>query len=281
MGLAAEQRQLTWGITAFPLLLLQKGEQSSAEDKPPAPLEAITQRLPEYSHHLMQMNVSRALVELEKRDDLCVVGLQRNAERDKLGYFIPLFISLPPQLVIRSSDEQTFSNGQPSVSLVQLLQRSDLRGAILAGRNYGPQLMPILQKAQEQGRLQLIQTSGSGSNLLDMLRHKRIDYALEYAETLQVMQTIDEMRPIVQSLSLLPLQETTKPIISGIYCSRTEQGKRLADQIERIAREPEVIEYYRAASQSITPEASRRHYRGWFEDYYNTRATRDWTNQQE
>ena len=280
MRVAAEPKQLTWGITAFPLLLLKKDEQPKSSLNFD-PLEEIIQRLPNYSHHLQQMNISRALLELEKRDDVCIVGLQRSAERDKLGYFTALYISLPPQLVVRSSDEAKFKDGQKKVALEQLLQRTDLRGAVLAGRYYGAELTPIIQAAVSQGRLQSIQTSGSGSNVLDMLKHRRIDYTLEYSEAIQLIQTIPEMHPIIQTLSLLPLEETTTPIISGIYCSRTENGKELIMQIDSIAREPDVREHYRAASQALTPPTARQNYSQWFDEFYNRREPSAFTNLEE
>jgi uncharacterized protein (TIGR02285 family) len=167
------------------------------------------------------------------------------------------------------------------VTLEQLLQRTDLRGAVLAGRYYGAELTPIIQAAVAQGRLQSIQTSGSGSNVLDMLKHGRIDYTLEYSEAIQLIQTIPEMYPIIQTLSLLPLAETTTPIISGIYCSRTENGKALITQIDSIAREPDVREHYKAASQALTPPAARQNYSQWFDEFYNRREPSAFTNLEE
>ena len=277
LRLAAAPEQLTWGITAFPLLLLKKDQQPKSSLNFD-PLEPIIQGLPDYTHQLQTMNISRALLELKKRDDVCIIGLQRSPERDQLGYFTALYISLPPQLVIRSSDAAGFSNPPEGVALGQLLQRTDLRGAVLAGRYYGADLTPVIQSAVAQGRLQSIQTSGSGSNVLDMLRHGRIDYTLEYAEAIQLIQTIPEMHPIIQTLTLLPLKETTAPIVSGIYCSRTDKGKALIRKIDQIASEPQVREHYRAASQALTPAAARQHYSDWFDAFYNRREPGAFTN---
>lgn len=277
---AADQQQLNWGLTAWPGLV------NSANGEPTDGmvidlLSEITRRMPEYQHHLQLMNTSRSLVDLQQRNDVCIVDVQRNAERDQIGYFVGLFLNLPPQLVIRSSDLQRISQGHKSISLKQLLQRSDLRGGLPAGRIYGPELTALLEAAEASGQIQRIQSSGRGSNLLGMLEHGRIDYTLEYAETIQLMQGSPDMRPIIQSLHLLPLQETTQPIISGIYCPRTAQGKLLVKQIDKIAGDPQVLKHFAAAMEYFAPPSTRQHYSKMYDDYLNNRATGAYTNLQE
>lgn len=277
---AEEPPALNWGLTAWPgLVNSENGEPTDGMviDL----LTEITQRLPGYQHHLQLMNTSRSLLDLQQREDLCIVDVQRSAERDRIGYFVGLFLNLPPQLVIRSTDLQSISNGQTSISLQQLLQRKDLRGGLPAGRIYGPELTGLLETAEANGHIQRIQSSGRGSNLLGMLEHGRIDYTLEYAETIQLMSSSADMRSVIQSLSLLPVQETTQPIVSGIYCSRSEQGKQVVMQVDKIAGDPLVLKHFGAAMEYFAPPATRQHYSKMYDDYLNNRASRSYTNLQE
>ncbi len=277
-GVAAEPLPvLNWGLTAWPGLV------NSQDGKPTDGividlLSQLTRRLPEYQHHLLLMNTSRSLAYLQQSEDLCIVDVQRSAERDRIGYFVGLIINLPPQLVIRRSDLAKIGQGQPRLSLQQLLQRPDLRGGLPAGRIYGPELTPLLQAAEATGRLQRIQSSGRGSNLLQMLEHGRIDYTLEYSETVQLLRHSDEAAAFSADIALLPLTETRTPIMSGIYCPRSPFGKRVIERLDAIAGEPEVLARFAAAMAQFAPPATREHYRQWFDDYLANRAQRSYTN---
>lgn len=274
---AAEPQQLTWGLTAWPGLVNNQDGQPT-DGLVIDLLGEITRRMPDYEHHLQLMNTSRSLADLEQRSDLCIVDVQRNPERDRIGYFVGLFINLPPQLVIRKSDRLKISRGLDSISLEQLLQRSELRGALPAGRIYGAELTPLIETAEARGRIQRVQSSGRGSNLLDMLERGRIDYTLEYAETLQMLRAEPGMQPLLHSLSLLPVNETVTPIISGVYCSRSNVGRQAVREIDRIAGDPEVLAAFAAAMESFTSAETRKHYQLWYDDYLGNRASRSYTN---
>jgi uncharacterized protein (TIGR02285 family) len=239
-------------------------------------LHEVTKQLPEYKHHYIAMSLSRGFTDLTHRDDLCMVGMMRNPERDKVGYFVGLWPVLPPQLVIRREDQKFIVRQQKHASLAELLKRDDLKGAILEGRYFGPTLEPLLQAAKAGGRLQTLQTSASANNLLSMLDAGRIDFTLDFLETFQ---TSSASRPELRKrLLLVPLEEAQTPGVGGIYCSRTPRGKQLIERIDTLAKNPTLQARFKRILDQSLPAKPRLPFAEWTNNYYQQRSQRSITN---
>lgn len=271
--LRAEPQEIIWGTSPWPgLVNLRDGQPHSGiiVDL----LQQVTARLPQYRHRLQLVNLSRGLEQLKQPGTTCLLPTIRTAERDQLGHYVGLFVAMPHQLLVRSSDQARLAAGQSEVSLRALLQDPQLRGGLIQDRSYGPSLDPLLNDPAVQPQLLRIQTSSAGNNLFDMLAHGRIDYLLEYAEVTQFLQ----QQGAAQGLSLLPLQEASTPLVSGIYCSRTREGAELVRQIDQIARQPEVIAYFQQAQKAYVPATTLQHYQAWLDQFFAQRGQRDLTS---
>ncbi len=239
-------------------------------------LAEITRRLPGYTHRYLLMNQSRAFADLQRRDDLCLVGGLSNRERSQSTYFVGLFIITPPQLVIRADERQRIAGERSELALQDLLQRKDLHGAIQKGRLYGEQLDPLLASARASARLELVQSSGMGENLLNMLQARRIDYTIEYAEKVQSRAAARD--PLEPPLIHLPLSEANQPGIAGIHCPRTPHGRELVRQIDAIARQPEVLAVFRDGISGYIPPTERQRYDAWITRFFQQRGQQALTN---
>lgn len=239
-------------------------------------LHEVTKQLPEYQHRYKAMSLSRGFADLTRHDDLCMVGMMRSPERDKAGYFVGLWPVLPPQLVIRREDRQLIAGKQERTSLAALLQRTDLRGAIIEGRFFGPSLEPLLQTAKDSGQLQTLQTSASSNNLLSMLDAGRIDFTLDFLETFM---TSSEARPeLRRKLMLLPLQESQTPRVGGIYCSRSPHGKQLIERIDKLAQNPQLQIRFQTIIDRYLPAEPRKPYAKWLDTFFQQRSQHSLTN---
>lgn len=239
-------------------------------------LHEVTKELPEYQHHYQAMSLSRGFTDLKQHNNLCMVGMVRNPERDTVGYFVGLWPVLPPQLVIRRKDRQMIAGKQSRVSLTELLERHDLHGAIIEGRFFGPTLQPLLQAASAKGDLQTMQTSSSVNNLLRMLEAGRIDFTLDYLETFLTSSTGQpELR---NNLLLMPLEEAQTPGVGGIYCSRTPRGKQLIERIDQLARDPQLQARFAAIIDRYLPAEPRQPYAQWISNYFKQPTQHSLTN---
>ncbi|QKE62017.1 TIGR02285 family protein [Aquipseudomonas campi] len=271
--LRAEPQEIVWGTNPWPgLVNLRDGQPHSGIiiDL----LKQVTERLPQYRHRLQLVNLSRGLEQLKQPGTTCLLPTIRTPERDQLGHFVGLFVAMPHQLLVRSSDQARLAAGQSEVSLRALLQDSQLRGGLIQDRSYGPNLDSLLNDPAVQPQLLRIQTSSAGNNLFDMLAHGRIDYLLEYAEVTQFVQ----QQGAAQGLSLLPLQEASTPLVSGIYCSRTPEGAELVRQIDQIARQPAVIAYFQQAQKAYVPATTLQHYQAWLDQFFAQRGQSNLTS---
>ena len=271
--LRADSPEIIWGTSPWPgLVNLRDGQPHSGiiVDL----LQQVTAHLPQYRHRVQLVNLSRGLEQLKQAGTTCLLPTIRTAERDQLGHYVGLFVAMPHQLLVRSSDRTRFAAAPQEVSLRALLQQPNLRGGLIQDRSYGPALDALLNDPSVQPRLLRIQTSSAGNNLFDMLEHGRIDYLLEYAEVIQYVQ----QQGGASDLTLLPLQEASTPLVSGIYCSRTPAGARLIRQIDDIARQPEVIAYFQQAQKAYVPAATLKHYQAWLDKFFAQRGQSDLTS---
>jgi uncharacterized protein (TIGR02285 family) len=266
--------EVTWNMSPWPGLI-------NMQDSRPSDgiivevLQQIIQRLPHYQHHYRMNNLTRGLEQLKREPLSCFLPTFPTAERDQHGYYVGLFVAMPHQLVVRTADLPRFAASAGEVSLRQLLRDSQLRGGLVRDRSYGPILDPLLQAPEALPQLQRIQTSSAGSNLYGMLEHERIDYLLDYAE---VVQYVQRTQGAAQGLSLLPLAEASSPYLSGIYCSRNAEGAELVRQIDRIARQPEVIALFIQAQKAYMPAATLAHYQAWLDRFFAARPHQDLTS---
>jgi uncharacterized protein (TIGR02285 family) len=266
--------QVTWNMSPWPGLI-------NVRDERPGDgiivelLQQIVQRLPEYRHDFRLNNLTRGLEQLKREPLGCFLPTFPTPERDRHGYYVGLFVAMPHQLVVRTADLQRFAAGNGEVSLRTLLRDKRLRGGLVRDRSYGPILDPLLHDPAALPQLQRIQTSSAGSNLYGMLEHHRIDYLLDYAE---VVQYVQRQQGIAQGLSLLPLAEANSPYLSGIYCSRNAEGAELVRRIDQIARQPEVIELFRAAQKAYMPARTLAHYQPWLDRFFAERPGKDLTS---
>ncbi len=265
--------EITWNMSPWPgLINIRDGQPDSGIIV--ELMQLLIQQLPEYQHRYSQANLTRGLDQLKRERLSCFLPVFPTPERSEHGYYVGLFTAMPHQLVVRTADVERIAAGQTEVSLQLLLQDHSLRGGLVRDRSYGPVLDPLLQAAKVQPQLQRIQTSSAGSNLYGMLEHGRIDYLLDYAEVVQYVQT---KQNVARGLSLLPLQETSTPYVSGIYCSKTEAGAALIRRIDDIARRPEIIARFIAAQNTYIPPATLRHYKTWLDRFFAQRPYQDLT----
>ncbi len=238
-------------------------------------MQELTTRLPEYQHRYQVMSLSRGFIDIQQRDDLCMVAVIQSAERDQVGYFVGLWPILPPHVVIRSADRHTIAGDSNRLSLAELLQRPDLRGALIRERSYGPELAPLLSAGLASGQLKSLQTSNH-NNLLNMLNMGRIDFTLDYLESF--LGSTEAQPELKSKLLLLPLQEAQTPRIAGIYCPRTPHGKQLIERIDQLARDSEVNSNFQSIVNRYIPSEVQQPYADWLNEFYSQRPQRSLTN---
>lgn len=202
-------------------------------------LRLLDAQLGDVQVHYPASNQQRAFNDIAHGRNLCTAPLLRNAERDQVGYFVPLLMSPPMQVVMRADDVQRLPLINGELWLEQLLS-SELLGGFAIQRIYPATLqVRLAQEAQLVG----VNITANGDRLLLMLSHKRFDYTFEYPTTLV---GFTRLYPQQSALLSVPLADFTELPVFGSYCTRNDWGRAMSLRIDTAARalaaEPQSIE---------------------------------------
>lgn len=171
-------------------------------------------------------NMQRILNDMAHGRNFCSAPFQRSPERDRLGYFVPLLISPPLQVVVRAGDTGRLPLINGRLWLDDLLT-SGLRGGFFVQRIYPPKLQARLQSALESKQLLAVNLTSGADRLLLMLSYSRFDYTFEYPA---LVAGFARANPQVQ-LHSVPLADFTEMSVFGGYCTRNEWGRAMAARI--------------------------------------------------
>ena len=213
-------------------------------------LRQLIAQLPQYRHEFVELSLQRYEALLRQGETLCSVLHKRRPERLADRYFTPMFPSLGSrqlQLVVpRDRLGQFHALGAP-VSVAKLVQIGGLHGLVARERSFGPTLDALLKEGQGKG-LQTIAAARS-TTVLAMLRAGRVDYTLEYADTVKSFLQTEAKAPGAE-LVLLPIAEVEERDIAHASCTRSAAGRERIEAIDaavrRMARDPQREVWLRA-----------------------------------
>ena len=166
-----------------------------------------------------------------------LVPAARTLERDKLGTFVPLIYNRP-MLVSIASDRAPIATAQ------ELLERRELRVAVVRGIDYGDRYMALVNELGKQGRL---------FSEVDVAAVARLLHAGAVDLTIigpTLMAGAIRREPRVQGLQerlrVEPIPEL-QWVYLGAYVSHAlgkEDQRTLYDALDKISRSPQVMDAY-------------------------------------
>lgn len=195
-------------------------------------LRLVIAELPSFRHEFFDATLPRFELMVKSGETVCSPLHKRSPERLKDRYFtstVPWLRSNQNYLVVRRDQVEKFAGLPQPVSIADLMQRKDLTGLLARDRSYGRQIDGLLQ-GPNQGAIKTLSVR-KVSQLLVMLRAKRMDYTLETkAEVMEFLGAGDE------DLLLLPVKEGQTDSLRYVSCSRTPEGRVQIEAIDRAIR---------------------------------------------
>lgn len=234
----------------------------------------VEKALPEFEHRYVVSAPNRVTREMASGVPRCSTLTVRHPERDRVGYFIAFLPTLPMQLIIRAEQRTTLSLQGGTISLQSVLRSSHLKGAISTTRGYPPDLQQLIEGGLNAGHITAINSNSSGSNLLSMVSHRRLDYTLEFPI---VVKRFSETTPLPSELLGIPITENTHLSPAGIYCTRSPWGKAMALRLDKVIRQiaanaDQLLPLYRATTDASTFEYFEPQIRTWLKQRSQTRT---------
>ena len=191
------------------------------------------------------------LFEMGKADLL--VPASRTPARDKHGIFIPMIGHRATLVSLANAARAPLASGQ------DLLDRKELRVAVVRGYDFGEQYQWLVRELARQGRLyQEVDTVA----IARLMQAGAIDVTIMGPTTfLGAVQRDPRVAALAERLRVEPIPELQWSW-SGAYISRhslsPEDQATLRDLLERIARSPAILEaFQRTYKQDWLPESVR------------------------
>lgn len=230
----------------------------------------ISAHWPDTEHRFIYANPKRTWLMVERGEHACVVAALRNAERDKLAYFVNTNLVPPLQLVAQESTLPRLPlNAHGEVDMEKLLADPALRGIIVERRSYGAAVDELLAKRPASSRMETTSVGDYGRNVLKLVSHGRADYTLDYDYALQYA---SKSEPEIGALKTVPIAQNNKPMLGGIACPRNAWGMATVKRIDQIVGTPEGAAAMIKAQNSWHTQASQQRYAAQINEFQRQRA---------
>jgi uncharacterized protein (TIGR02285 family) len=212
-------------------------------------------------------NHQRAINDISHGRNLCTAPLLRTPERDQIGYFVPLLISPPLQVVLPVSDLPRLPLIKGQLWLDQLLG-SELLGGVVVQQVYPAKIEQARQALH--GQLVGVNLTSNGDRLLLMLTHKRFDYVFDYPTTVA---GFARAYPAESALVSVPVADFQDMPVFGSYCTHNDWGRAMSARIDaatrRLLARAQPVE---AIYQRWLPVESWQHYGAQIKQFFRERA---------
>ncbi|MGW8394900.1 TIGR02285 family protein [Pseudoduganella sp. HUAS MS19] len=225
---------------------------------------------PDAEHRFIYANPKRTWLMVERGERACVVAALRNAERDRLAYFVNTNLVPPLQLVAQESTLPRLPlNAQGEVDLEKLLAHPALRGIIVERRSYGAAVDALLAKRPASSRMESTSVGDYGRNVLKLVTRGRADYTLDYDYALQYA---SKSEPEIGALKTVPIAQNNRPMLGGIACPRNAWGKATVKRIDQIVGTAAGAAAMIKAQNSWHTPASQQRYAAQISEFQRQRA---------
>jgi len=258
---------ITWLSIDFPPLRITKGEQKG-EGIGDLAVDFLQERLPEYHHNSIEVNLKRLFFTLKKDKKTCTIGIIKTAKREEYLYFsIPTLIRPGLSIVIRRKDMKTF--GDPNkISLAELIKNRDLKLSIDSKRSYTKPIDTILERHKAQNNVFIRDGYDLTTGFLKMLSKGHIDYIIEYpSQVIYISRELD----LDNRFYTIGLEEAPSYTVSHVVCPKTEWGKQVIQKVNIILEQGRPTHQYRSFIERWVDEGRIKEFREAYKEFLNLR----------
>jgi uncharacterized protein (TIGR02285 family) len=254
---------ITWLSIDFPPLRITKGEQKG-EGIGDMAVDFLQERLPEYHHNSIEVNLKRLFYTLKKDKKACTIGIIKTAKREEYLHFsIPAIIRPGLSIVIRREDMKTFGNSK-KISLAELIKKKYLRLSIDSKRSYTKPVDTILERHKAQNNVLIRDGYDLTTGFLKMLSKGHIDYVIEYPS--QVIYKSREL-DLGNRFYTIGLEEAPSYTVSHVVCPKTGWGKQVIQKVDIILKQGRPTHHYRSFMERWVDEGRIKEFREVYKEF--------------
>ena len=213
---------ITWRVTDWPPFYILSGP-NKGQGIYDQLISMFSQEMPEYEHHILQMNTDRVKKAWAFGANICHPSVIKGTAEN---ISVINTILLPHRLIMRSNQQRI---KEDSVKLKELLSNDKLIGGITPGR-YTNQINHLIEQASPQEHLVKFH---SYKSLILMLFAQRVDYIIEYPPIVTFIATETGQKNITKSL-LIEETSAENSLAVVVGCTNNEWGKKVINKINQI-----------------------------------------------
>ena len=200
--------------------------------------------LREYDHHHVVANMARILFMMKDGQKICYAGFLKTPQREAyIKFSLPNLINYGNAVIVKASRAEEIAGSKEFVSLIDLLDRKDLKAGLTRDRSYGRVIDRLLQADPQSANLFYRSGQNSLQGLIQMLVDERIDYTIGYPWEVPYIAHLIGLR---DQLSVFLIEETRDQywIKNYVGCPDTEWGRRTIEKIDAVLRVVRPTEAY-------------------------------------
>jgi uncharacterized protein (TIGR02285 family) len=231
----------------------------------------IFAHLPDYDIQYRPQNNARVFQEMQREPNVCTDTKIRTRERDAsaIASALPQILMEGLRLTVREQDPifNSLDTAVP-VSLVSFIQRypKAILG-IVGGRSYGDILDRQIQQLQAQGRVYQLSAERGSIGAIDLLVNGKINVILDFLVlTEHYLQQRDD-RILLYNLELAGVPAYAN---GHIYCSNSEFGHKLMQQVNQVMRNIVLDRSYLDAHLAYISPARQPAFISYYNQVYQT-----------
>jgi uncharacterized protein (TIGR02285 family) len=228
-GALAEQ--IDWMVFDYPPLLNSEGALAGAGPGDRA-LQLLIERLPGFEHRIVAADVSRSLVEMRRRDGVCMFGATQSAERAEWIRFSRRPILMPGLRLItlprRLREFDPYLDGSGAVDLALLARNHRFRGAYVQSAQFPGPLRQFVATVGQGGQMM---TAKDSPQLMAQLRRESLDYVVDGGLAVLLYQFKFPRSAVPVALRLRDLPERLE---LHIACANRPLGAAVIEQVDRL-----------------------------------------------
>jgi uncharacterized protein (TIGR02285 family) len=227
--------------------------------------------LPNYRHVQSTANFARIMEEIRNKENVCCAALLKTPEREKFTEFsVAQCVLLTNRLIIKRQDIsqlRLYITKDQTVNLNSLLQTGTFTLGVAKGRRYGKNIGQILKKYYGSNTVYERAGEDQLKGLIKMLLSGTRDISGILGYTNEVHYNSKQLAIDANQLKSYPIEGSPPYILGYIGCSKSDFGKIVISQINRIveeARMNQIAEFY---EKWLDQEVSTK-YRGFVKEAF-------------
>lgn len=234
------QEAIRWMHADFPPYYIVGGKQNG-EGSFALIEQFLIDSLTNYDHEREVANIIRINMELERKENVCVVGYINTPERDEfMEFLIPAMLMHSNRLIVlESSAEQLydFTNSDKTVDLIRLLESGNSVVGVARGRSYGLPVDQIINEFLDSDSIDRTRDIDQFILSLRMLDAERpgIDLALGYP--LEVEYLSQQSKEALGPFEYYQISGNAPYVPITVACSQSDFGKKVIQQVNELVQD--------------------------------------------